>query len=345
MKIRILLFLLLLLLVSGCFSEKKPVTESWGIMGTVAGFSVPAKDSKHLSSYSSIAKSTFTELDQSLSTFKPESEISRLNNDAGVRPVSLSKHVLEVLNMAVKYAKLSDGAFDPTVAPLVQLWGFNGGTLPVKPLGDATISSVMELVGCEHLSISNNVSYLDSAGMKVDLGGIAKGYAVDVLYQKLDEMNAKNIMIDLGGNIRCKGLARGKKPWKIGVRNPIVTDQIIGTIELTDGIAVATSGNYERCVKIAGKTYAHIIDPRTGRPVEGMAGVTVVSDSAAKSDAMSTALFVLGLDRAKAVLKTIPNCEALFVPAEEPLRILITPGFARNFVALPAFAGRIEIIK
>ena len=133
-------------------------------------------------------------------------------------------------------------------------------------------------------------------------------------------------MVDLGGNIRCAGCARPGTPWKIGVRNPFRRDEIIGALALPDGMAVATSGNYERFVTIAGQRYAHILDPRTGYPVKGMAAVTVVSTNAVEADALSTALFVMGLRRGAEWLVHRSGPEALFVPDIQPPQAWITRG-------------------
>jgi FAD:protein FMN transferase len=154
---------------------------------------------------------------------------------------------------------------------------------------------------------------------------------VDVCYDRLLAIGARDFMVNLGGNIRCHGQPCRGEPWTIGVRNPFNTGEIIGTLRLTNGMAVATSGNYERFVVIGIRAYAHIMDPRTGYPVSGMAGVTVVTTNGVQSDALSTALFVLGVDGSKAALSRVGSCEALFIPNQEPLKIVTTPGLPSLF--------------
>lgn len=326
-----------LICAQGCSRRKEPLKETWLAMGTFAAITVTDQDCEYLDKYASAARDLMRELENSLSMFKPDSEVSRINQSAGESPVLVSDYTLEVLELARKYAEISGGCFDPTIAPLVKIWGFNGGRVPDEPLDETSVRSLLRCVGYGHLVLSGGSAYLDTPDMQLDLGGIAKGYAVDVCYRKLREMKAENIMINLGGNIRCHGTSRGNKPWKVGVRNPFDPHSIVGTISLTEGMAVATSGNYERFVTIGNERYAHIIDPRTGYPVRGMAGVTVVSASAVEADAMSTALFVLGIEESQGILNQMHDCHALFILDEQPLQIWVTHGFAQHFTPEPAF--------
>jgi len=330
-----------LICAPGCSRRKEPVKETWLAMGTFAAITVADQDCEYLDKYASTARDLMRELENSLSVFKPDSEVSRINQSAGQCPVPVSDYTREVLELTRKYVEISGGCFDPTIAPLVQLWGFNGGTVPDESLDETSVRSLLRCIGYGHLVLSGDSAYLDTPDMQLDLGGIAKGYAVDVCYRKLMEMKAENVMINLGGNIRCHGMSRGNKPWKVGVRNPFDPHSIIGTISLTEGMAVATSGNYERFVTIGNKRYAHIIDPRTGYPVRDMAGVTVISTSAVEADAMSTALFVLSIEEGGKVLSLMPQCHALFIPDKQPLRIWVTHGFAQHFTPEPNLANHI----
>jgi thiamine biosynthesis lipoprotein len=184
---------------------------------------------------------------------------------------------------------------------------------------------------------------LDKAGARIDLGGIAKGYAVDVCYRKLRDIGARDVMINMGGNIRCMGRGRRHRPWTIGVQSPFERDRLVGTVALSDGMALATSGHYEKYVVIEGRRYAHVIDPRTGRPVQGMAGVTVLGSTAAEADALSTALFVAGLRESEAILANTPGASALFIPDEQPMRILVTPGMKEHFTPHPDIASCVRV--
>jgi len=246
-----------------------------------------------------------------------------------------------MLQLSRHYGELSGGAFDVTVSPLIQLWGFSGGQAPVKRHPPEVVAEALGKTGYHHLVISGETAFLDTTGMSVDLGGIAKGYAVDVCFERLLLKKIPNVMVNLGGNLRCNGVAREGRPWNIGVQNPFVEGEIVGTIGLTGGRAVATSGNYERFVVIDGKRYAHIIDPRSGYPVEGMAGVTVISEKAVEADALSTALYVAGVGNAAGILGKAPASHALLIPDEQPIRILVSPGFRRYFSPTPEYADRV----
>jgi len=332
--------------ISEARSDPGPLpAEAWTVMGTYAAVTVSAGEKERLKDYAGAAKKIFRELDELLSNYKPESEISRLNRSSGKEPVPLSGPTLEVLRHSLRYAGLTSGCFDPTVVPLVRLWGFGGGEPPKRVPPPAELKRVLGLVGYQHLVLAENSARLELPGMGVDTGGIAKGYAVDVAYSRLLEMDAASVMVNLGGNIRCRGFPRGAGPWKIGVRNPFQRDLIVGVLSLTGGMAVATSGNYERFVTIGGKRYSHILDPRTGYPAQGMAGVTVISETALEADALSTALFILGIEGSRPVLSRLPSSEALFIPDRKPLEIWLTPGFQKHFTPNPEHAGAVRIIK
>ena len=303
-------------------------------MGTYASVSVPRSERDRLDEYRRACQSILKDLENRLSIYDPESEISRLNAAAGGPAVAVSPPTRRVLEMSRDCAEKSEGRFDVTVAPLVELWGFHGGELTSPPDGRA-ISNALELVGYRGLRLSDNGARLELAGMRVDLGGIAKGFAVDRCFEELRRMGARNVMVNLGGNLRCGGCARPGKPWRIGVRDPFDRTRIAGRLHLTGGMAVATSGDYERFVELDGERYAHIIDPCTGRPVRGTAAVTVVSTNAARADAMSTALFVAGTDAAQSVLARVPGCHALIIPRGRPVRMLASPGFSDFFTPAP----------
>ena len=170
-------------------------------------------------------------------------------------------------------------------------------------------------------------------------------------FDRLRAAGDADLMVNLGGNLRCAGASRpGRKGWAVAVRDPYLPygGGSVGTLTLTGGRATATSGRYERFVEIAGRRYAHVIDPRTGQPVAGLAQVTVVADTAGEADALSTALFVLGPEAGLGLLRSYPGTTALFVPDPadgQPPRALATPGFLDGFAVDPAWAGRADALK
>ncbi len=336
--------ILLLSLTVSCRRPSKPVAREWTTMGTFASVSVSAVAADTLADCAAQAHEIFEALNQSLSTYITTSEVSRLNATAGGEPIAISPATGEMLQLARRYGAITGGAFDISVTPLMQLWGFREGA-PPSLLPEATDrEALLPLVDYRLIELGEGTARLPKRGMRVDLGGIAKGYAVDAGFDAIAAAGHRDILVNLGGNMRGSGLAAPDRAWRVGVRNPFDRSELLGTVNLPDGWAVATSGNYEKFVEIDGQRYAHIMDPRTGQPVQGMAGVSVLSRRAVEADALSTALFVVGMDGAGEILKQTPDSEALWVPDRRPVEIHMTPGFAEHFTPLPAYQNSIRPI-
>ena len=328
---------------TGASGDDKPVQTLWRPMGTYAAVSVPAAEAAQLPRYAAAVSNVFAQINGLMSTYIATSEVCRINQAAGRAPVTVSADTRKVLQEALRYGELSGGAFDVTVAPLVFAWGFSGGKKPEHALAPEAVRDALTRVGYRHLKLSGDTAFLEQPGMAIDLGGIAKGYAVDVAFDALARLGAKNVMVNLGGSsLRCVGNARPGRPWTIGVDNPFERGNLVGTVHLTGGLALATSGNYEKFVELDGKRYTHILDPRTGYPVEGVASVTVVTDNATAADALSKPFFVLGLARAKEVLERLPGCSVVIIPDRQPLEIWVSPGARRLFEPFPDFAGAVR---
>lgn len=346
MRIRTSVLMLLLVFAGACRRDTPPAQTTWMCMGTFCSVSVPQKEQVHLRACVARAQTIVQDINDRVTVYTNTSEIAALNRSAGNHtPVPISEITRDLLQLSKEYARTSDGAFDVTVGPLVRAWGFNTGTPPSVILDEQTITDALAKMGQRYIVVNERTAFLTRTATEVDLGGIAKGYAVDRCYDTLIDKVPGGIMVNIGGNLRCGGLARSGKPWNVGVRHPLQRNALLGTLTMTDGMAIATSGNYERFVTIEGKRYAHIIDPRSGHPVHGMAGVTVLCRSATRADALSTALFVLGIEESKRVLATYPDVDALFVPDTEPMRIFITPGFAKAFRPLPSYADTVTVIE
>ena len=341
----LLLFGLGVSLLAGCRGDasRDPVKHEWLTMGTVSALSVGGADVRHGKELAAAAQQVQDDLAARLSVWEPESELSRLNRSAGGPGLEIAGETRELLRLSKQFGKATDGAFDITVLPVVRLWGFSGGKTPETMVPAEAVQQALERVGLEHVVIGEQTVSLARPGVSVDLGGIAKGYAVDRTCDTLIQRSATNFMVNLGGNMRCYGTAKDNRPWRVGVRNPLGRS-LLGTLSLTGGAAVASSGNYERFVVLDGRRYAHIIDPRTGYPIEGMAGTTVIAPTAVEADGLSTALFVLGLEKGSAILSRFEECEALFVPDREPIEIWVTPGFNERFTPDAQFAPHIRII-
>jgi thiamine biosynthesis lipoprotein len=329
--------LLLLAAGPGCGPRSGPPTAPGGVvpaMGTFASVTLAGADAARLAEAETLTAGALQRVEEACSLFKPESDLARLNAAAGAETVALSSETETVLRAAQRHGEWSAGAFDITVGPLMRLWGFRGGGPPAEP--DPTrLAAVLADVGWRHVALSNGTARLLRPGTRADLGGIAKGYGVDRACEALLSAGFSNALVNLGGNIRVLGAPDPGRPWRVAVRHPFNPDKTVGALALEPGQAVATSGHYEQFVVIQGRRAAHIMDPRTGRPVEGMASVTVLARTAMDADALSTAAFVLGLEAIPGLLERAGGLGALAVPDRQPLELWITPGLASRFTPNP----------
>ena len=267
-----------------------------------------------------IVRDTIDLLEAEFSIYKSNSILCRLANGESVPLPEASRRLFFLVD---KVVQASGGAYDPTVGPLMRLWGFRGGDrLPSFPDSDR-LHEGLSLVGWNRVvEIRGDGARLLVEGARLDFGGVAKGFAVDEACEQILTENGKKscFLVNLGGNMRAYGVPRANaKGWTIAVRDPFQPygKGSVGSLSLTGGQAVATSGCYEQFVEIDGIRYTHILDPRTGMPVRGMAQVTVVAPSAALADALSTACFVLGPKESVPLLEAFPGTSAHFIPDEE----------------------------
>jgi thiamine biosynthesis lipoprotein len=240
-------------------------------------------------------------LNEKFDDFSSESDISKINNNAGKAVVQVDKATLEIISESLQLYKETEGAFNITVAPISKLWGFKSGDYNVPP--ESEINDSLKLVNINDLIIQGNTIMLKKEGEAIDLGGIAKGFALDQVKQILPEYNLMKAVINMGGNVFTYGYS-GKENWLIGVKNPR-GDGEIGTIKINGSEFVSTSGDYERFFIENNKRYCHIIDPSTGYPADKIISVTVISDKGYEGDALSTAFFVLGKDKALELAKKL----------------------------------------
>ena len=283
-----------------------------------------------------------------MGTFEPDSEtslsiqiaadslrsgIAAINKDAGLNPVKVRPDIIEVLERALFYAELSGGAFDPTVGPLVKLWGI--GTESQQVPSENEIAGALALVNWQDVEINQaeNTVFLRRKGMALDLGAIAKGYAADEAARIAKEGGVASAVIDLGGNILTIGWRKEKgenKPWRIGIQDPLNTENYIGIISVND-TSVVTSGVYERYFMYNEKRYHHILSTADGYPVDNdILSVSIVTEKSIEGDALSTVLFTLGLERGKALADSIPGVEALFILSNKD--VIITDGLKDIFL-------------
>lgn len=279
------------------------------VMGTTYTVKVVAQTREQQSDASEAAlaqtvKQALDAVDQSMSTYKPDSELSKFNNGPAGQDVAISSALSEVLTIAFDVHDRSSGAFDVTVGPLVERWGFGAkGELTQVP-SQADVDALRSRLGHEHLSFDAEASTVgkDAAELRVDLSAVAKGYGVDQAAAALHEAGWDNFLVEVGGEVRVSGKTEAGRAWRLAVEKPSATERaIFEVIELSNG-AMATSGDYRNFTVVDGTRYSHTIDPTTGRPVtHQLASVSVVADTCAEADALATALNVLGPQRGLAL--------------------------------------------
>ncbi len=252
-------------------------------------------------------------VDNSLSMFNPESTISLINSNKGKATDSLFR---EVFRLSMEIARQTDGAFDITIAPLVNAWGF--GFKNKKSLGPQQIDSLLDMVGYNKVKIENDKLIKNDSRIMLDCSGIAKGYGCDRVAQFLESHNVDNYMIEIGGEIRAHGVNEQHENWTIGIVRPQddnkSQDNTLQNVLKLTNVALATSGNYRNFYYQNGKKYAHTIDPQTGYPVQhSILSSTVLAQTCAEADAYATSFMVMGLEKAKKLLARNHRLQALLI--------------------------------
>lgn len=329
-------FLLLLsILFASCRQKDYSQAKSEFLLGTVCTVKLFDKaDSKILTRVFDRVR----EIEGRMSVNIDTSEVSKINRNAGTAPVSVSPDTMEVIEKALRFSELSAGAFDITIGPLVKLWGI--GTELARIPAPKEIEALLPLVDYRQVIIDKDKGtvYLKRQGMAVDLGAIAKGYAADEAARILKEEGIPRGIIDFGGNIYVLGSKEKNKPWRVGIQNPSKNrGEYLAIIAASDA-ALVSSGTYERFFIEDGKRYHHILDTKSGYPVQnGLSDVTIVAPSSTDADGLSTSVFTLGMEAGIDLIRTLSGVEGVFVTTDN--RIEITPGLTdRLSVSDPAFS-------
>jgi thiamine biosynthesis lipoprotein len=250
--------------------------------------------------------------DELMSTYKPESQLSQVNAHAFERPVKVDAGIIEVVTRAFEFSRLSDGAFDVTYASVGYLYDYRARQ---RPTGEQ-ISVALPAVDWRQVQVdpkANTIRFL-KPGMRIDLGGIAKGYAVDRSIELLRGLGIRHAMVNAGGDTRLLGDRRGK-PWIVGIRDPRNDGRMVTRLPLEDE-AISTSGDYERYFEEDGVRYHHILVPGTGKSAREVRSVTILGSNATQTDGLSTSVFVLGVERGMQLVSRLPGVEAVIVDAE-----------------------------
>ncbi|MGV8980808.1 FAD:protein FMN transferase [Clostridium sp.] len=271
------------------------------------------------------------EIDNKMSVFKDQSEISKINKYAGNKPQIVSGDTYYVIQKAIKYCSLSKGAFDITIRPIVELWGIGkeGARIP----SSNEIIEKLKVVNYKDIVIDrdNRSILLKKKNQEIDVGGIAKGFAADEVKDVLMKNGIKSALINLGGNILALGKKEDGTPWGVGIQNPFKTR---GEFALSINVinkAVVTSGNYERFFEADGKRFHHIIDPITGYPSESdIVSATIISDDSIDGDGLSTGVYIMGIHKAINLIEEIKGVDAVFITKNK--EVYVTSGMREKFI-------------
>lgn len=301
---RFLLLLVLSLCGCGASTPEHVQLELTGrTMGTTYSIKfLPGDRALDVEAFQQIVDNRLAEINAVMSTYDPKSELSRLNRRNAPKSAEVSDELMQVLQAASRVHMLSQGAFDPSVGPLVNLWGFGPETVTAFP-NEAEIRSHLELVGYSRVHLDkNNRQVTRPAGMVIDLSAIAKGYGVDQVAQILDRAGYTNYLVEIGGELRASGANASNKPWHIAIEKPVPGQRQVHGIINVSGLGMATSGDYRNFFEKDGQRYSHTLDPRTGYPVRhSLVSVTVLADDCMTADALATAFMVMGREKAAAL--------------------------------------------
>ncbi|KGK12646.1 FAD:protein FMN transferase ApbE [Vibrio navarrensis] len=285
-----------LLILAGCEKPAEQVHLSGPTMGTTYNIKyIVQPDIPSAEAIQTEVDRLLEEVNDQMSTYRKDSELSRFNQYQGSEPFTVSEQTATVVKEAIRLNQLTQGALDVTVGPLVNLWGFGPEARPEVVPSDAELAERKANTGIHHLSVDGNKLSKDLPHLYVDLSTIAKGWGVDVVADYIQSQGIHNYMVEVGGEIRLKGVNREGIPWRIAVEKPSVEERAIQEIIEPGDMAIATSGDYRNYFERDGVRYSHIIDPTTGKPIANkVVSVTVLDKSSMTADGLATGLMVLG---------------------------------------------------
>ncbi|MCS6304292.1 MAG: FAD:protein FMN transferase [Nitrospira sp.] len=263
-----------------------------------------------------------TRLEQLLSTWRPDSELSHVNAEAGLQPVRVSRETLELVVRSMEMAQLTDGGFNIAVGPAMEAWSF---TERQHIPSDEELQQLQPLVDWTNIQINKEARtiFLPHKGMRVDIGGIGKGYAADRVVEEMKRVGAQSGVVALSGDIKTFGVLPKRDGFPVGIKHPREDEAVIAVIDLKDE-AISTAGDYERFFERDGVRYHHILDPQTLRPARGCQSVTVIAKEGAVADGLDTGVFVLGPTRGLELVERLPDVEAIIIDDEG--RVTVSSG-------------------
>ncbi len=282
------------------------------LMGSRFDITVSALDSVAGNGYIDQAIEEITRIERMISSWDPNSQTSLINQNAGIKPIRVDKALFELVQRAIAISDLTNGAFDISYASMDKIWKFDG-SMSMLPSAEAIESSIRN-VGYQHIVLDQlqQTVFLEKPGMKIGFGAIGKGFAADQAKLLLSNNGVEAGIINASGDMSTWGKQPGGEDWKVAITNPYDKQKAYAVLPISEG-AVVTSGNYEKYIEIEGKRYSHIIDPRTGYPARGILSVTVFASKAELADALSTAVFVMGVATGIDRINQLPGIECIVI--------------------------------
>ena len=282
------------------------------MLGSPFEISVVANDSVKANEYSTLAINEVKRIENLISDWIPTTQISEINKNAGIQPVKVDEEVFDLVEIAIKISKLTNGAFDISYASMDKIWKFDG-SMKEMPTPEAIKKSV-EKIGYQNIILDkeNKTIFLKLTGMKLGLGGIGQGYIADKVKELLQSKGCNSGLVNVSGDINTWGKQPNGELWTVGIVNPMNKNKVFATFPL-DNSAVETSGSYEKFVTFNGIRYSHIIDPRTGYPATGIVSVSVFSKQTEIADALATGIFVLGVDVGLDLVNQLKGIQCIIV--------------------------------
>lgn len=300
------------LLVSFAAFSQVTYKKTASLLGSPFDITVVAKDSIQANTYTNEAIDEVKRIENLISDWIPTTQISSVNNNAGIQPIKVDAEVYDLVERALKISKLTNGAFDISYASMDRIWKFDGSMkkMPSKE----EIKKSVEKVGYQNVILNqkDTTIFLKNKGMKIGLGGIGQGYIADKIKELLKSKGCESGLVNVSGDISTWGKQMDGKLWTIGIINPMNKNKVFATFPL-ENTAVETSGSYEKYVVFNGKRYSHIIDPRTGYPASGVVSISVFAKQTEMADALATGIFVMGVEVGLDFVNQIKGLECIIV--------------------------------
>ena len=305
-------------MLSLSLNSQEIFTKKVVLMGSDFEITVVENNISNANYFIDLAIKEISRIESLISSWDKNSQTSLINNSAGIRPVQVDKELFELISRSIKISALTQGAFDISYAPMDKLWYFDK-EMEKLPTAQQIAQSVSK-VGYENIIINEKkrTVFLNKKGMKIGFGAIGKGYAADKAKDILIQNDVKSGIINASGDLTAWGQKPSGDDWMVAVVNPLNKNKVFSWLPIKNS-SIVTSGNYEKFITVDGKSYSHIIDPRTGYPSEGILSVTIISQNAELADALATSVFVLGTDIGIDMINQLKNVECIIINSDNKI--------------------------